>query len=231
MTSGSAFDQVLENVRAALHARRSELSARAEAITRALQVYVTAAEADIARGFAAEHGLKQPRPAGPQAREAAHALLQLVEALPELQQQQRVTEPPEPTSQPPATLPPEAVPTELGPWPLLGAAVSRAPLVVVGGVSKREHLVDVPESLRSGLEWIDTTRQGTHAIGNLQRRIRDGRLTALVVLEQVISHRHSDPLLSAARQVGLPCVYAGKGGKGAILRALSEVEAVLRKQL
>jgi hypothetical protein len=77
------------------------------------------------------------------------------------------------------------------------------------------------------VEWVDTTRQGTHAIGNLERRIKDKRIGALLILEGLVQHRHSDPLVSTARGAHIPHAYGGKGGRSAIAHALGELELML----
>jgi hypothetical protein len=229
--SSAAFERLIESVRAALQARRTALATRTGQIERALAAYTAAVEDELATAYAAEHGLKKPRSDGPSARQAAAALLDIVSRLPELQgadsrsEPAQVAAPPSPAETP---TPREEPARPSGSWPELVSACRNAPLVIVGGVSKAERLTDLPEGVRATVEWIDTTRQGTHAIGNLERRIRDRRLAALVVLEGVISHRHSDPLISAARQVGLPCAYGGKGGKGTLSRAFNELETSLR---
>jgi hypothetical protein len=97
--------------------------------------------------------------------------------------------------------------------------------VVVGGPGRQTK--SVPTDLESQLEWIDTTRQGTVAIGNLTQRIRGGRVAALVLLEGLVGHRHSEPLVGAAREAGIPLAYAGKGGRTALERALGDVVARL----
>ena len=222
--SESSFDEVLEAVRAALHANKTELSVRASRIQAALSAYVAAAESEIARRYTAEHGLRQPRQPALAPERAAAALLAAVQELPELK---APAAPPTKPTRPPE--PENVAEPEPSSWPRLTEAARRAPLVVVGGVTKRERLLEWPERLREKLEWIDTTRQGTHAIGNLEKRIRERRLAALIVLEGVISHRHSDPLIAAARQVGLAHAYAGKGGRASLARALSELETTLSK--
>lgn len=224
--SESSFDELLDGVRAALHAQRAALVARSERIAAALTAYAAAVEGEIARRYAAEHGLKQPRRSVSTPEQAARALLDLVQALPELAAPAAPAPPPGPAPVPARAPEPEPAP-EPSSWPKLLEAVRRGPLVVVGGVSKRERLHEWPERLRSALEWIDTTRQGTHAIGNLEKRIRERRLAALIVLEGVIAHRHSDPLIAAARQVALPHAYAGKGGRASLARALAELETAL----
>lgn len=104
------------------------------------------------------------------------------------------------------------------------------PLVIVGGLAKLEKLQLFPEDLRACVEWIETTRQGTHAIGNLANRIRHHRVSALILLDGLVGHRHTDPLVSAARDAGIVAVYAGKGGQAALSRALGQVEKMLGQQ-
>lgn len=211
--AGSPLDQVLEVVRAALHGRRAVALERVQRIEGALADYVTALEEEIGREFAREHGLAQPKPAHDRARAAA-ALRDAVLALPELADvPERGSSPPPP---PPSVAPPAAP---------ASARAHPAPIVVVGGPGRKA--TSLPAEVEERLEWIDTTRQGTVAIGNLTHRIRSGRVAALVLLEGLVGHRHSEPLVGAAREAGIPFVYAGKGGRAALERALGDVLARL----
>ncbi|HEV8247953.1 MAG TPA: hypothetical protein VGP93_19395 [Polyangiaceae bacterium] len=209
--SESPLDQLLEGVRAALHGRRAAALERVQRIERALGEYVAAVEERIGREFAREHGLAQPKPPRDVVK-AAEALRAAVQALPEL------SEPAQPPLSEPAQAPALESPAKA---PL--AQAHQAPIVVVGGVPKRERAAALPRELGDRIEWIDTTRQGTVAIGNLTQRIRGGRVAALVLLEALVGHRHSEPLVSAAREAGIPWAYAGKGGRGAFERALGDV--------
>jgi hypothetical protein len=134
-----------------------------------------------------------------------------------------------PTPSPAATSAPQ--PSEPGSvgtprWPTLERLVGDAPIVVVGG-SRGEKLAWLPSSLRAKVEWIETTRQGTHAIGNLAQRIRQRRVLALIVLDGVVGHKHSEPLVTAAREVKIPTAYANKGGTGALARAFTQLEKMV----
>lgn len=273
--SSSAIDQLLETVRASLHARRQEASERVEAIKGLAQAYLDAVETEAVRHFADSHGLARPKGEPRSAQALAQALFALVATLPELPPAKCPSEPPKapkdasvsepkltkdsreaksgptaagrsapppsapgsgPGSKPAVALPaapavaPPAAPA-VAPLALmqLERTVGRAPLVIVGGVIKPEKVNELPVALQASLEWIDTTRQGTHAIGNLEQRIRDHRVGALLILEGLVSHRHSEPLISAARRAKLPFAYAGKGGRAAMLRALGELEETLRR--
>jgi hypothetical protein len=206
------LDQIVDQVRAALHGKRAPVLERVQRIERALAEYGAALEEKVARDFAREHALPQPKGARDVVR-AAMLLRDAVLALPELEAE----------SADAASEQVDADPV-FEPEPASVAPASHAPpLVVVGGVPRPERARALPKSVAERIEWIDTTRQGTVAIGNLTQRLRARRVGGLVLLEGVVGHRHSDPLVSAARDGGVPVAYAGKGGKGALERALAEL--------
>ena len=204
------LDQFLDQVRAALHGKRAPVLERVQRIERALAEYAAALEEKVARDFAREHALPQPR-GGRDAVRSAVALRDAVLALPELEDEADTD------GETPAEAPIEFEPTSVAP------SSHAAPFVVVGGVPRPERARALPKDVAERIEWIDTTRQGTVAIGNLSHRLRARRVSGLVLLEGIVGHRHSEPLVSAARDGGVPVVYAGKGGKGALERALSDL--------
>ncbi len=221
------FDTLLEQVRASLHARRLERLQSLQAVHAALSSYELAVEREVAAEFAHVHGLKQ-QPAGGDVQRAAEELLRAVEKLPELQP---VVVPPPAEPKVPKTQPPPVPLTAAGQsLPLLELAAREQPLVVVGGVPRVERLNLLAAATRERAEWIGTTRQGTHGIGNLEKRLRDRRVSALILVEGSLGHKHSEPLKAAARQVGIPCSFAGKGGKAEFDAALLELEAQLARR-
>jgi hypothetical protein len=115
-------------------------------------------------------------------------------------------------------------------WPLVRQALNEHPLVIVGGPPHLERVAALAVDPSGRIEWIDTTRQGTHAIGNLERRIKDKRIAALLILEGLVQHRHSDPLVSTARSAKIPAAYGGKGGRSALSQAFSELERILQQR-
>jgi hypothetical protein len=225
MTDTSPIDELLEPLRADYHARRRKVLSRVDPIEQALRHYTQALELEVARELAAAHGLKQPGGAA-NAKEAARALLNAVQLLPELQAPPVTSE--ATTSKQSLVTSQAPVQTELDtPWPHLTRAAARASLVIVGGASPLAKSRILPKPLQSLTEWVDTRHQGTHAIGNLERRIREQRVVALILVEGMVQHRHTDPLVSAARMAQVPCAYAGKGGTLAIKTALDEIERAL----
>lgn len=140
---------------------------------------------------------------------------------------------PRAAASPPAPTPKAAVaspqPGPSGPRPALNALGHKRPLVVVGRLGKKDRLVSLEAELPPNLEWLDTNQNGMAAIGNLERRLRERRVGALVLVEGSLGHKHTEPLISAARQFDIPFAYANKGGKASILRALDEIEATLKR--
>jgi hypothetical protein len=238
MARTSPIDELVEAIRADLHARRTATIERASRLNALIEQYVEAVEAELVGRFGAAHSIGGRRTAPAAPADAARALLDAVRSLPELANASQQAPTPASTGAPtgaapatkPAPTPSSApTPTESSDWPRLVTRTRSAPLVVVGGVAKPEKLAELPATLRGATEWIDTTRQGTHAIGNLERRIRDGRVGAVIVLEGLVSHRHSEPILGAARLADVPHARAGKGGRMALRRAVSELERSLER--
>ncbi len=109
--------------------------------------------------------------------------------------------------------------------PRLRARAKADALVVVGGVVKAEKLERLRKSTGIEVEWIGLdVGKSASTVAALAKRIRGGRLAALVLLNGLMDHKQSEPLMSAARDVGLPVVYADKAGKGALSRALLELD-------
>lgn len=249
MTEPTELDALMAPLRASFHAKRRDVAAHCEAISRLLDSYLAAVDCSILRELARSHSLPSPAP-GADAGRIALDLLARVQGLPELRslpdsapdriatadekvEGARRREPGKPVR--PVAVTPERVspgsevpPVETHPW--LRKALAQHPLVIVGGPPHLERLSSLSLDTEHTVEWVDTTRQGTHAIGNLERRIRDGRISALLILEGLVQHRHSDPLVSTARVTHVPVAYGGKGGRTALVQSFDEIEMMLRQQ-
>ncbi len=227
--SASPLDDLLEGLRAALAARRRDATARIERVEAALAQYRRAVEQQIAHDFAAEHRLKARPASGASLAQAAE---QLRDALLELPELARLLERDEaavagngPTTQraPKSTAAPSLDSTS---WPRLRAALLTQKLVVIGALS-RDRSESAPEGLGEHIEWIDTERDGVHALGNLPQRIRQGRVAGVVILDRAVKHKHSEPALAAARDAHVPTAFAGQGGRASLERALTQLEGML----
>jgi len=243
--SDSPVDQLLDQLRAALHAGRADVLRRVDAIEQALAGYRNAAEQRVALDFAMAHDLRRPPPPPLTPSQAAERLLSLVRSLPELAEE--IVEGADtgshlsarPSSRPsssPSSVPatklgseiegsgPPTVPPVAAPLAALTAHCLGRKLVVIGALAGRskEHLL--PPSLEECTEWVDTERDGVHAIGNLPQRIRQRRVGAVVILDRAVQHKHTEPILAAARDTNTPVAFAGKGGRASLLRAVEQLD-------
>ncbi len=157
------LDQILDQVRAALHGKRAPLLERVQRIERALAEYGAALEEKIARTSLASMRSRSRRAVATSfepRRSCATPCSRCRSSRsnrPTRHSEQADADPvfePEPASVAPATHAP--------------------PLVVVGGVPRPERARALPKSVADRIEWIDTTRQGTVAIGNLTQRLAHG---------------------------------------------------------
>lgn len=219
--SGSAFDDVVDSVRAALNAKRGEALGRVASIEAALRAYERALELEIAEAFALEHGLKLPARAE-RALDAARKLANAVAALPELASAASPPNTGKKSAARDAELAPESEPSK--------PRSAGGKLVIIGALSGREKSGSLPLELDADVEWIDTERDGVHAVGNLPQRIRQGRVGAVVILDRIVSHKHSEPVVAAAREARVPLAFAGQGGKAQMARALAQIEEMRRER-
>jgi hypothetical protein len=141
------------------------------------------------------------------------------------------TQPAEPPAEAPAADDDEEESTPpVAELPLLRASSERGPVVLIGGIVKGEKIDLIRQRFGLDVEWVDTSRMGTGTVATLEKRVRENRLAALVLLDGLLGHKHFEPLIAAARQVGLPHAYGGRAGAGSLLRAFRELEGALGRQ-
>lgn len=225
----SPVEHLLSSVASALAARRAPMLERVRRVELALESYRRAIEAKIAREFAQEHGFKLPAPPATTPERAAELLLLAVQALPEFSEPKSAKPAAEAVSEvvpaAPAVIP--AVGKVALAHPRLLARVAHGKIVVIGALSGRDRGGALPPELAAEVEWIDTERDGAHAVGNLPQRVRQGRVAAIVILDRAVQHRHTEPVLAAARDSKVPFAFAGQGGKASLVRAIEQLEASL----
>lgn len=238
----SPIDELLESLRVALAARQRDGLERALRVEAALGSYRRALEQQIAAEFAAEHRLRVPPAIGVSLTRAAEELHAAVTALPEVARlaagaDARESRTPDsagpmtikaPVSDPRGSSLTSAA-TAAPDLPRLRAALKEQKLVIIGALS-RDKSDALPEGFAEHVEWIDTERDGVHALGNLPQRIRHGRVAGVIILDRAVKHKHSEPALAAARDAHVPTAFAGQGGRASIERALRVVEGMLAER-
>lgn len=105
-------------------------------------------------------------------------------------------------------------------------AADRA-VVMLGGVRKPEKLDKLHQRIDFEVEWIETSAGSTGSTSTLERRIREGNVAAVVILEGLIGHKHYEPVVAAARQAGTPVAYGGRAGTASLRSAFEEINESL----
>jgi hypothetical protein len=236
----SPLDSLVSRLEQSVHLKRQELGSRLGPVEGALAVYRLALEGALAKEVAASHGLQTPGGSFPSTKAAAEALLAAVQGLPELVaptepspgkvKASRQATPTARTALPPQLPPdtaaePQDSPTADTTFPKILARSQDSRLVIVGALSGRRKTF--PEPWNDAIEWIDTASGGTHAVGNLGTRIKQGRVLGLVICDLAVQHKHTEPLVAAARARKVPIAFADKGGAASILRAFETIEGQL----
>ena len=123
--------------------------------------------------------------------------------------------------------PPDEEPEPPSELPHVRERAQAGPVVLVGGIAKQEKLERLHRQYNIEFEWIDTQRPGMHAISGLEKRVRDGRVLAVVVLDGLLGHKHYEPIVEAARMARIPVAYGDKAGKASLAAAFREIDAKL----
>ena len=111
--------------------------------------------------------------------------------------------------------------------PRLRAASKVLPVVLVGGLVVNEKLELLRKRFGITPEWIET-ESGVKGVMSLETRIRERNVSAVVVLDGLISHKHFEPIVAATRQTGIPLAYGSTAGIGALSKAFMEIEEKLQ---
>lgn len=116
--------------------------------------------------------------------------------------------------------------------PRLRALCAQKPLVLLGGTIEPEKLTRLKKQLGTNVDWVETSDGNTQGIGALATRVRTSRVGAVVVLEELIGHRHFAPVVSAARESNpaTPVGYGKKAGTLGLKSALETIEKLLSSQ-
>lgn len=229
----SPLETLLEQVRSSLAARRLEGLRHVQEVEAALAAYRRSVEEALALEFARDHRLRAPRLLAQDPRTTARRLRDAVLALPDLApttEKASLVEP-SPVNDAARLAPssPSSTPASQD-LPRLTDRATHRKLVVIGAMAGRRHAEAFPPHLQAHTEWVDTESGGVHAVGNLPQRIRQGRVAALLILDRAVQHKHTEPLVSAARAAAVPVGFAGKGGGASLRRALESIEEQLARR-
>ncbi len=123
----------------------------------------------------------------------------------------------------------ESGPSDFPDVPRLKELCALKPLVLLGGTVEPEKLERLKSLLGKNVDWIETSDGNAQGVSSLADRVRGGRIGAVMVLEELIGHRHFNLVVEAARTSTplTPVGYGRKAGKGAVNEALAAIEKQL----
>ncbi len=112
----------------------------------------------------------------------------------------------------------------------LRAAAREHPIVVYGGNGKSigESVRLAGRRLGIDLEWIPAEpHAGLASAQRLSSRLRRGKVSGVVLVNGIMSHKQVIPVVDGAKVGGVPFVLAGRAGSAQLARALEELEGLL----
>jgi len=103
------------------------------------------------------------------------------------------------------------------------------PILLFGGRIVPEKLQALRDRTGLNFEWVPNDRNGDGAreCANVCKQLRNGRFSAMIILNELISHPQSEHLMHAAKSSNTLHAIGKKGGTGAVLSALNLFERQL----
>jgi hypothetical protein len=112
-------------------------------------------------------------------------------------------------------------------YPTLAAVAQASSVLLVGGVTQTSTVDRVQRELSLCLEWIPVIGQNPAARRNVIGRIKRGKVGAVIVLEGLVGHSLSGPVLRACKTTDTPFAYGGRAGSEQLHAAFRSLEESL----
>jgi len=103
--------------------------------------------------------------------------------------------------------------------------------VLIGGVAKPDILERVEREHGLEVEWAALNGRNAEAHRVVLRRIRSKRVGAVVVLEGLVGHSLTVPLIHACKVAETPFAYGGRAGSEQLRGAFGQLELALAAAL
>ncbi len=101
------------------------------------------------------------------------------------------------------------------------------PVVLVGGIRKPDKIRLINERFGIDVEWLEIEDDSPKATEAIVRRIRSGRIAAILLLKDLVGHKTSRAIIVACQTCNIPWVHANRAGTATIEAALIEIERKL----
>jgi hypothetical protein len=105
-------------------------------------------------------------------------------------------------------------------------------LSIVGGLKVKEKIDLIRKKFGFEVEWFEIHADGRHETDAVVQRIRNGSISAVILLEGFLPHKSTDAVVDACRggSFYVPLAYGGRGGVGTLERAINDLETQLAKK-
>lgn len=113
-------------------------------------------------------------------------------------------------------------------WPKLWAATQDRPLLLVGGTPVRAAERWVRDAIMGDAEWIGTEDASAgRIIDRVVNQMKAGTCAAVIYFVGFMSHQQTKPVLDATRATGVPSTDGNTGGRAGLLAAFEALERAL----
>lgn len=111
--------------------------------------------------------------------------------------------------------------------PRLQAAAGTKAVVLVGGIIEKKKLAWIKQHYGFTAEWVET-HNALKAVQSVRSRILGGNVAAVVILDGLVSHTHTAPIMSAVRLTETPLAYGDTAGTASLRKAFQQIEGSLK---
>lgn len=98
------------------------------------------------------------------------------------------------------------------------------PIVIVGGIRKRDKIQALHERFGIDTDWFEIEEDSPNSTDAIVKRIKSGRIGAVILLEGLMGHKVSKNVRAACQSSNVPFTTGGKGGIGNLEQALNELD-------
>ncbi len=121
-----------------------------------------------------------------------------------------------------------APPSSSHSWPKLPLLRAiQGPLLLAGGMLVPEKITSIKERFGLDVEWHVIDHDSPRGENTLERRVRGGKVGAIVLLEGVMRHTTWKSVVDACDSAGVPYAMGDKAGTASLEAAFNELERKL----
>ncbi len=115
--------------------------------------------------------------------------------------------------------------------PILKSLSQQRPLLLVGGIASPETTAWIRECLGGQVLWRSIHKGASSSSATpIFQQIINRKFSAVILLEELISHNVSRPLQQACKSAAIPLALGGKAGRARVRQAVAAIESVLETQ-